>query len=335
MPHSSSLDFRLVQRVCLLQQALDQALESLEELRAQVQDKQWVEAQLANTEKYANVQQQAVNHLKQQLGQFTDIQGHLLKVTAFRLNHLIDQQQLDFDRLSLHFQQGHSELQSYLKHLGQKHREDGDGSAEAEENLLALKAEVMMARSMVASLSKHLSLAKQQIDTIRAELKNQHFNLAHIIKTLHGMIDDLASFGGYAQSTPEKQSQPASPAPDSCLAPTGYAEMDMGDLQTLARRQSLRIHQLETALTEHIEQEAQLRQRFQTLAAERDFYKQQLAKLGSAPAQLDVTLTTEPIIAPGLPSLAHTQRLSAPPRRMCSSQPIQPLKLSDRGDLQP
>lgn len=105
MHQSSSLDFKLVQRVCLLQQALDQALAALQDLRSQVQDKEWIETQLANTEKYANVQQQAIAQLKQHLSQFTEVQHRLLDVTAYRLNTLIDYQQAEFNRLRIQIQQ--------------------------------------------------------------------------------------------------------------------------------------------------------------------------------------------------------------------------------------
>ena len=128
MQQSHSIDFKLVQRVCLLQQALDQALESLDELAAQLKDKHQVETQLASTEKYANVQQQAIAHLKHQLSQFTEIQNHLLGVIGFRINELIDQQQQGFDQLNIQFQQSHTELQRYLQYLTQHQTEIGRAS---------------------------------------------------------------------------------------------------------------------------------------------------------------------------------------------------------------
>ncbi|MEL6763144.1 MAG: hypothetical protein AAFO87_05645, partial [Cyanobacteria bacterium J06607_6] len=63
-------------------------------MKTQVQDKHWIESQLASTEKYANVQQQAIAHLKQELAQFAHVQHDLLNVIGYRLNELIDQQLL-------------------------------------------------------------------------------------------------------------------------------------------------------------------------------------------------------------------------------------------------
>lgn len=56
-------------RIHQLEQALDQALSYVEDLRQQVQDQQRLEEQLATTEEYANVQQQAIVRLKQRLAE--------------------------------------------------------------------------------------------------------------------------------------------------------------------------------------------------------------------------------------------------------------------------
>ncbi len=67
MFQESSLDFKLVQRGCLLQQALDQARESIEDMQEQVENHQMLQAHLAQTEEYSNVQQKIIVNLKQQL----------------------------------------------------------------------------------------------------------------------------------------------------------------------------------------------------------------------------------------------------------------------------
>ena len=54
-------------RISHLEQALDQAMVCLEDLRHQLQDQEMLEAQLAMTEEFANVQQQAIVRLKRQL----------------------------------------------------------------------------------------------------------------------------------------------------------------------------------------------------------------------------------------------------------------------------
>lgn len=316
MYQSSSLDFKLVQRVCLLQQALDQALDALQDLRSQVEDKQWIENQLANTEKYANVQQQAIAQLKQHLGQFTEVQHHLLGVTAYRLNELIDHQQVEFNRLRIQIQQGQVELQTYLQYLRGHCNSENNG----QDYYLDLEAEVMMARAMAVSLSRQVNLAKQHLDSLTSELSNHHLNLSHIIKTIQAMIDDLASF----ESTTEKPPKSAVSIDDTPSIETDYE--DVGILQSTLRRQELRIHELETILMEQFEQRTQLKQRCQALSAEKEHYKRQLEALQTATGSMtENAATAADVVKPTLPAnqFPHYRVRSQP------HPPIQPFKLSE------
>lgn len=68
-----SLDQEPFNRIHHLEQALDQALICLEELRSQAKDQAILEVQLAKTEEFANVQQQAITCLKQQLHQHDQV----------------------------------------------------------------------------------------------------------------------------------------------------------------------------------------------------------------------------------------------------------------------
>ena len=318
MNQSNSLDFKLVQRVCLLQQALDQALDSLEEMRDQVQDKQWIEAQLASTEKYANVQQQAIAQLKHHLSQFTEVQHHLLGVMGYRLNELMDHQQVEFDRLKIQIQKGETELQTYLQYL-QSHCNLGVAPTSSEVGSLNLEAEVMIARAMAVSLSCQLSLAKQHLTNVTSALNDHHLNLGQIIQTTQAMITDLASLEATATPQPQQTSI-------TNLETLDMPPEDVGTLQGRLRRQDLRVHELETALVEQFGQQTQLKQRCQALAAERDFYKRQLEKLKNEPSQL-ATLTTEAEAVDT--TVALTPYLLQPRLRSQPPPPIQPLKLNE------
>ncbi|MEB3292701.1 MAG: hypothetical protein VKJ24_06045 [Synechococcales bacterium] len=55
------------ERISQLEQALDQTLLHLQELRSQLVQQEWLEERLADTEEFANVQQQAIWQLKQQI----------------------------------------------------------------------------------------------------------------------------------------------------------------------------------------------------------------------------------------------------------------------------
>lgn len=67
--HLQSLVTHQVERIHDLERALDQSLISLEELRLQLVEQQFLENQLAATEDIANVQQRAITQLKQQITQ--------------------------------------------------------------------------------------------------------------------------------------------------------------------------------------------------------------------------------------------------------------------------
>jgi DNA repair exonuclease SbcCD ATPase subunit len=335
MQQSHSLDFKLVQRVCLLQQALDQALESLDELTAQVQDKYWIETQLASTEKYANVQQQAINHLKQQLTQFTEIQDHLLGVMGFRLNELIDQQQQGFDQLNLQFQQSHTELQTYLQYLTQQQQTGSLAAQDTSAHYRALEEEVMVARSMAVHLSQYLGLAKQHLGQLNAELANHHLNLGQIIQTIQAMIAELGKFDQHAttRAAPSSTSPPAVAQVTEARSPVALhtpETPDVATLQATVRRQAARIRELHETLAAHVDQETRLRQQCQKVAAERDYYCRQLQQQ-SAPLAVELELLRS---APGSSSPQSQGEIRSPMRsphrpRSRPSQPIQPLQLPE------
>ncbi|MEM0982072.1 MAG: hypothetical protein AAGH78_17605 [Cyanobacteria bacterium P01_H01_bin.58] len=277
MYQSNQLDFKLVQRVCLLQQALDQALDSLAEMQGQVKDKHWIETQLANTEQYANTQQQAIQHLKQHVGQFTAIQQQLLGVMLHRLTTMIDQQQTAFSRLQTQIAQGKIELQTYLQYLGTQGSVSEALSDTSPNASLKLEAEVMVARSMTATLSKQFEAAETHLSTLTADLQSHHLTLNQIVQTLQAMLSDLSGVKAPEGSEAPLMTQAyRASCPDH--APAADAEM----LQSQLRRQELKTHELEALLVDQFEQHARLKHRIQALAAERDHYKRQLAEAQQA-----------------------------------------------------
>lgn len=320
MHQSSSLDFKLVQRICLLQQALDQALDSLEEMRSQIQDQQWIETQLANTEKYANIQQRGIAQLKQNLAQFTDVQNHLLGVMAYRLNALMDQQQREFGRLRMQIHQGEIEVQTYLQYLGSHCNTGNISRAVSQEDYLTLKTEVMMARAMAVSLSRHLGQTHQQLGNLTSNLDNHHLNLEHMVKAIQGMVNDLNAL----ESEGEESSVILKNELSAEAADSGS---EANILQDTLHEQAQYIQELEAMLMDQFSQQAQLRHSYQALAAQRDHYKHQLQASGLASIQ--PAALPEPDAAPGSQSPLRPSVPQPPP-------PIQPLRLlQDRHPLDP
>jgi hypothetical protein len=277
MVQDGSLDFRLVQRVCALQQALDQALYSLEELRGQLQEQHWLESQLAKTEKYANVQQQAIAYLKSQLSHITGNQRHLIHLMAIHLEDWVDHQQVALNRLQLQIEQGEAELQGFLQHIRTQPDHHTDT---ASPSTLDLEAEVMVARSVTVSLGSQLQAARHQIQTLATVLHQHHADITQLANTLQTTLQatvvEMAETPGLTASDGETgwDAAPSPVALPEAIPPLPAAdETDM--LRHAVRVQQVRIRELETALTDQFSRQAQLKHRCQTLAAERDYYKRQ------------------------------------------------------------
>jgi hypothetical protein len=117
MFQDTSLDFKLVQRICLLQQALDQAMESMADLQRRVEEHQMLESHLAQTEEYSNVQQKIILNLQQQLSAKTRWQQQMLEKVLAHIELLIHSQQLELERLRIRIQQSKAEVQTYLVRL--------------------------------------------------------------------------------------------------------------------------------------------------------------------------------------------------------------------------
>lgn len=79
LTQAMSLIQHQTERISQLEQALDQTLLHLQELRSQLVQQEWLEERLADTEEFANVQQQAILHLKQQILNKDTALGHALE----------------------------------------------------------------------------------------------------------------------------------------------------------------------------------------------------------------------------------------------------------------
>lgn len=252
MFQESSLDFKLVKRICLLQQALDQAMDSLDRLRQQVEDHQILESQLAQTEQYSNVQQKIISTLRQQLAEKSSWQTQVLQQLLFNVESMIEQQELVLERLRLSIQQGQIEVQDYLLRLTHHY----SVSHQLPDSDLELTSEVMVVRALTVSLSSQLQTAQQQIGELKTILNKNHVGFAHMRAYL----------------------EEADQAKD-CTAPDSSLSIPSSQSVTLTahlKAQALRLEELEQQLSQQFRQQTHLKYRCQSLAAERDHYCQQL-----------------------------------------------------------
>jgi hypothetical protein len=270
MLQDTSLDFKLVQRICLLQQALDQAMDSMAELQRRVEEHQMLESHLAQTEEYSNVQQKIILNLQQQLSTKTQWQQQVLAQVLGQVKQLIDSQQIELERLRARIHQSQAEVQTYLVRLK-------DDSQTLSLNPLApldpdMTLEVMLARNLTVSLCSQLQTARQHIHELDRTLTRYHVTFAQ----LKSQARSLAGTASRGRDTPTDLSFTANFEPDF---PDWETLKDPIALQAIVDAQNQKIAELNAELNKQFQQQTQLKQRCQILAADRDYYKQQIADL--------------------------------------------------------
>ena len=266
MFQESSLDFKLVQRVCLLQQALDQAKESLEDMQEQVANHQMLQAHLAQTEEYSNVQQKIIVNLKQQLEAKDQWQSQVLEHLVAGVKGLVIDQQLELERLRVRSQQGQAEVQDYLVRI--KNHYQGLAVGQSSLHDLDLNSEVMIARSLTVSLSSKLQAAQQHIQHLDNTLTRHQVTLARMQAYVNGVSQGV---GGAID-----------PTVPLALPPAAQAQPDGDDpvaLRAIIEAQRQKIAELSAELGQQFHQQTSLKYRCQEIAAERDGLRQRAVAL--------------------------------------------------------
>ncbi len=265
MFQESSLDFKLVQRVCLLQQALDQAKESIEDMQEQVENHQMLQAHLAQTEEYSNVQQKIIVNLKQQLEAKDEWQAQVFEQLLVGVKGLVIDQQLELERLRSRIHQGQAEVQDYLVRLKNYYQNLALGQAPAQD--LDLNSEVMIARSLTVSLSSQLQAAQQHIQHLDNTLTRHQVTLARMQAYVNGAGQGV---GGPLEPPPPPlpSASPPSPLDDDPIA-----------LKAIIEAQRQKIAELSSELGQQFHQQTSLKYRCQAIAAERDGLKQRAVAL--------------------------------------------------------
>jgi predicted nucleic acid-binding Zn-ribbon protein len=261
MFQESSLDFKLVQRVCLLQQALDQAKNSLEDMQEQVANHDMLQAHLVQTEEYANVQQKIILNLQQQLEAKDQWKSQVLDQIVVGVKALVADQQLELERLRSRIYQGQSEVQDYLVRLKNYYQNLALGRSATTE--LDLNSEVMIARSLTVSLSSQLQAAQQHIQHLDTSLTRHQVTLAR--------MQAYVNSGGQGWPLPGKTLALAPATPD--------IEDDPVALKAIIEAQRQKIAELSSELGQQFHQQTSLKYRCQEIAAERDGLKQRAVAL--------------------------------------------------------
>jgi DNA repair exonuclease SbcCD ATPase subunit len=172
-------DQEKVTRIYHLEQALDQAIQCISDLKAQVQDQQVLESQLANTEEFAYVQQQAIARLKLQIAE----QGQALEAQILETQQrdqaveellvsvevITQTQQRELERLRLKLAEDQREAQGQRTRMSIQLQDVQTQLESRQLRVSELEAETLAVRASTTSLQVQLESARDQIRELSAK----------------------------------------------------------------------------------------------------------------------------------------------------------------------
>lgn len=357
LAHLQKLDRERCTRIHHLEKALDQALACLEELRSQVHDQQFLETQLANTEEYASVQQQAIARLKLQLAEQqaaldaqileTQQRDQAIQELLATIETMTQAQQREVERLRSRLAQDQLEVQTHRSLLG-KQLHDLQAVLELRQQRVAeLESETLAARSLSSRLQGQLELAQQQIKDLSARLSQHRTHLAHQLTaqavahpTSSGPDSDPTASGSQPSSHPAwlKTPQQADELEKRLglqLAQQARWQQQQHDLETDRDRLQSRVSDMEHQIAEMQEQilrQAQQETEYETAVQYwKDRYgnsQQQISHLKELAEQLllhPASQELDPLLIDLLTTLQLTPPNCPPEQSQSSSKPSQPI----------
>ncbi|NJR64290.1 MAG: hypothetical protein HC772_01490 [Leptolyngbyaceae cyanobacterium CRU_2_3] len=267
LTQAQALDQERVVRIFHLEQALDQALSYLEEMRLQLRDQAILEGQLAATEEYASVQQQAIARFKLQITEQeaaldaqileTQQRDQAIQELLATIESMTQAQQQEIERLRLKLSHDQQEAQTHRSRIG-KQFQDFQVALESRQNRVAeLEAETLAARTLTTSLQGQLETSQQQIRELSTSLRQYRASLAQLeaqIEQTHTVLEERQNGVTRFQRRPTASAEPAS------------ATVLQQDLAKALRQ----VEALEEQLAQQAIQQTRLQQNHQELEADRD-----------------------------------------------------------------
>ncbi|HEY9817340.1 MAG TPA: hypothetical protein V6D20_16290 [Candidatus Obscuribacterales bacterium] len=258
-----SLNDEQLSRIYHLEQALDQALLYLDELRLKVRDQGILETQLATTEAYASIQRQAIAQLKMQLERqqqaiemyragMGDRDQFFLQLLE-RINTLADDHSTVLEGLHDRLETDRDETRIHYQRLDTTIKDLQTALEARQRQILDLEAEALTAHSRVVELEMEISACHQRIRELYLRLEE---------RSLQTETDP-----------PSSQPAPGSDAAAehwlSASDPASADDNGQTPIQKLARAK-LQRQSLEQHMEQQARQIAKLQQQCQELEGERD-----------------------------------------------------------------
>ncbi len=276
-----------IERIRHLEQALDQSLASLNEVRLQVVDQQLLEAQLASTEEISNIQQQAIARLKLQLAQqqqaldlqFSETQARdrTLQDLLSTMETLTQAQQQELEQLRRQIAHDRVEVQAYQQRLeDQLDRLQIDLHTQ-QARTQALESQSLDAQTLATNLAQRLEQAHTQVNELSQILSDRQAALAQLeieLQQAHIALQEQ-------QALIDRLQQSRLLTPPLGATPAARAEVppDLAIAQT-------KIAALENQVAKQTTTQAMLQHACQELEEERDRQQARTAELESQTADM-------------------------------------------------
>lgn len=190
LTQAQNLDQERLTRIRDLEQALDQALACLSELRSNVRDQTILETQLASTEEFASVQQQAIAQLKRQLADQqkaldaqileTQQRDQAIQELLATIEGMTQVQQQELERLKTRIAHDQVEIQTNRNRLGKQLQDLQIALESRQQRVSKLESETLATRTLNVSLQEQLEAAHQQIKELSASLCQYRVNLTQL-----------------------------------------------------------------------------------------------------------------------------------------------------------
>lgn len=266
-----------IARIHHLEQALDQALSCMDELRLQMQDQGLLETQLAATEKFASVQQQAIARLKARLKQ----QQQTIDAQLAEAYERDRQTQEKLAAAEARFQAQQEELDRLriqLSGLSQSHGGNGWHSRESvdatHQRMQELEEAAHYAQELSYRLQGQLEASQQQVQHLAVALSAAETRLAE----MESVLAQIQAAQGPSQETTSGL-RPALPSSAIRTRPAARRTNAIATLgQDLARAQ-IKADELEIELGRQMRLQTMWLQNNRELEAECDRYRARIADL--------------------------------------------------------
>ncbi len=295
-----SLHDEQLSRIYHLEQALDQALLYLDELRVQVRDQGILETQLATTEEFSSIQQQAIAQLKLQLErqqQATEMyragmgdRDQIFAQLIERINTAAEEHSATLDQFQQRLDTDRNETAAHYRRFERTIKELQSELENRQRQILTLEADALSAHSRVVELEMQLSASNQRIQELYARLgeqASQSSSVANVPAEWDSSLepedgaDGLASNGADRNGDYlEQRDRPLNADPLLLDVPGSQSA-----IQKLARAM-LRIQELEDQMDQQGRQVAKLQHQCDELQTERDRQHARIADLDHQSAEM-------------------------------------------------